>query len=130
MRNVIFKGIESCGNAPKKIVLEQLIVAMATENKAYLEDKLASDIEWNFVGKKVYKGIRNLEAALKELPICEEIIIETVITHGRDGAVNGVLLCREETVGFSHIFQFASAGKQARLIKLTTYLNSIGESND
>lgn len=130
MRNVKFKGIESCGNAPKKVILEQLIIAIATENLAHLEDNLASDVEWYFVGKNKYKGIDKIKEALRELPQCDEVIIETVITHGRDGAVNGVLICKGKTLAFSHIFQFASAGKQAKLTKLTTYLISIGESND
>lgn len=130
MRNVKIKGIESCGNAPKKIILEQLVSAMATNNLTYLEEKLISNVEWDFVGGNKYEGIENIEEALREIPICDELIIQTVITHGRDGAVNGQFVCKEKTLGFCHIFQFASAGKHAKLTKITTYLKLVGESND
>ncbi|MEO4054997.1 hypothetical protein [Solibacillus sp. CAU 1738] len=130
MRDVKFRGQKDCGNAPRKVVIEQILLAIAEQNIPHLQEQLAEDIQWDFVGNRSYRGIKSIAEALDEMPFCEELIIENTITHGRDGAVSGEIIGNGLKFGFSHICQFASAGKQARLKRMTTYLIQIGETDD
>lgn len=128
MPNITVKP--DCGNAPKMAVLRDMIVGFAQADVDAILAPMSDDIVWNLVGDSVIEGkenVRNLLEAMKGVGT-SDLVIETIITHGRDGAVNGVI---RSNAGQSHAFcdvvQFTSAtGKKIKT--MTSFSIEIPES--
>ncbi|MFD2044892.1 hypothetical protein ACFSTA_14505 [Ornithinibacillus salinisoli] len=116
---------ESCGNAPKKLLLKDFTIAFANNDYLYMENHTTDDICWNIVGDKRIQGKEQfLKAAeqIKEQQVIE-LHISNIITHGKLAAVNGRLnlendICYE----ICDIYLFSSSGKDAKIKEITSYI--------
>lgn len=103
----------SCGNSPKNQMLIDWMKAFIEENEelSFITDK--SEI--------VYQG-KTSPLETFEIPTgIKEIHIDTAITHGRDGAVIGKVVLKNNTYSFAVFFEF-SLGKQPKIKKVTTII--------
>ena len=108
----------ACGNAPRKLVLRDLNVAFAAGNVAGILEHFIDDIRWQIVGEADLRGKEAVRAALEAMKdvATTELIIHSIITHGTEGAVNGVIATEQGgAVAFCDVYRFASAsGKKIK----------------
>ncbi|NJN27476.1 MAG: hypothetical protein HC819_16635, partial [Cyclobacteriaceae bacterium] len=88
-----------CGNAPRKQFLKDFNIAFATGDADFIIQHVCDDIEWNIHGDKHISG---KEAFTKEIYImkeysADEVVIHTIITHGREAALNGEMKIEGKT---------------------------------
>lgn len=114
-----------CGNAPKKAFIRDFMIAFANHDMAFILSSLDDEAEWHVLGKEVLQGDDAVENALNYLlksPV-KEMTLETIITHGADGSVNGSMTLSDgDLFGFCHVFSFKSAGKQAKVKQIASYV--------
>lgn len=111
-----------CGNSPKNLLIENLAVALVTGDRRTAASLLTADVQWNIVGGKVLSG---REAVLQELEDVNsksivQLTVWHAVTHGKAGAVNGLVQFRETTQGFCDVFEFSSA-KGTSVSQITSY---------
>lgn len=121
MPNITVKP--DCGNSPEKALLRDFISAFAHSDVDGILAPMSDDIVWHLVGETVIEGkekVRELLESMKNVGT-SDLVIETIITHGRDAAVNGVI---RSNAGQSHAFcdvvQFASAAGM-KIKTMTSY---------
>jgi hypothetical protein len=113
---------KDCGNAPKKRVLNELIIAMAGRDFKGVEPVLAENTHWKIAGGRQLAGKDAVLDWIADCPKVAVLEILTIITHGRTAAANGRILTEEGVRHeFCHVFLFVSAGKNT-LREVTTYV--------
>ena len=109
---------KDCGNSPKNQLLQELTIAVARANRTKIVSILTSDVSWVSVGNKPVEGADAVAKALTRYGPATKLVIEQVVSHGKAGAVNGVVTFGEKQRGFCHVFEFNSAkGTQVSGIK-------------
>ena len=110
-----------CGNAPKKLLLRDLNIAFARADVEGVLDKFTDDIRWQIIDEADLRGKASVRAALEAMKhaVATELVIHSIITHGHEGAVNGVITMEQGgSVAFCDVCQFASAaGKKIKSMK-------------
>lgn len=124
---------DDCGNAPKKAVLRDFNIAFAKGDTEFLIDNVTDDVEWLRVGDRRIRGIEEFSEAVRrmanELP--SALTIETIITHGTDCAVDGVLeFPGGETYAFCDVYRFNNFSKKAKIKRITSYVVQIEGSEE
>lgn len=113
-----------CGNAPKKVLLRELTVALLTKDYAGMSESMTHDIRWQIAGYKCFFGKDALRDALNE-DMSKAVIqlqIQNIITHGPTGAVNGFFVFDDNsTLSFCDVYTFTSAGKSAKVKEIVSY---------
>ena len=109
--------------------MRDLIIGFAHGDVDAILAPMSDDIVWHLVGETVIEGkerVREMMEGMKSVGT-SDLVIESIITHGRDAAVNGVI---RSNAGQSHAFcdvvQFTSTAG-TKIKTMTSY--SI-ESND
>tara|TARA_R110002096_G_scaffold134785_4_gene286073 strand:+ start:420 stop:809 length:390 start_codon:yes stop_codon:yes gene_type:complete len=116
-----------CGNSPKMEFLKQFNIAFAESNTSFLLESVVDDITWNILGDRLINGKTEFSAELdrmkSEAPT--ELIIEKIITHGKLGAVNGIMkMPNEKSYAFSDIYEFSTA-KGSKIATITSYVIAV-----
>ena len=121
MPNITVKP--DCSNAPKKALLRDFISAFAHSDVDGILAPMSEDIVWNLVGETVIEGKENVRELLESMKSVgtSDLVIETIITHGRDASINGVIKSNSgQSHAFCDVIQFTSAaGKQIKT--MTSY---------
>jgi hypothetical protein len=115
---------EDCGNAPKKLFLKDFLVAIVRNDSAFISRNTTDDIRWNRVGDQSIDKKQDILAELQRSRSDEvaELTINTIVTHGYNGAVDGVLKFKNgKTVAFCDVYQFRSSTNNAPIRSVTTY---------
>lgn len=113
---------EDCGNSPKNILVQDLTIALAKGNIAFILSSVTDDVEWNIPGDSCTRGKAHLAEALGRLPKVAEITIQHVATHGKAGAVNGTqTLTNGRTQAFCHVYEFGNT-KGTQIKSITSYV--------
>ncbi len=111
-----------CANSPKNAFAEDVAVVLLTGTSVTLAPSLSDDATIEVVGKAARWGQGDLrdffETALEANP--QALRIEHALTHGKVGAVNGVLTTQDGAdKGFCVMLTFASTkAKRVRTIQL------------
>ncbi|MBO0792880.1 MAG: hypothetical protein J2P36_18305 [Ktedonobacteraceae bacterium] len=119
---------EDCGNAPKKLFLNDVSIAFAKGDAVFILDNVADDICWNIVGKELIERKDGVAEKLKQMKEekTAEFFIESISTHGATGAVNGTRRLESgETYGFCDVYRFSSTRNYAKISKITSYVIAI-----
>jgi hypothetical protein len=71
------KIIESgdCGNSPKNRFAQNLSIAIARRDSAYLLEVATDDVFWNIIGRKLIEGKEALAQKLEAASLVDELII-------------------------------------------------------
>lgn len=116
-----------CGNAPKREFLKEFNIAFAKENIGFLTESVTDNIVWNIVGDKKIAGKKNFTDELEKMKTekAAELILDQILSHGKEGAANGVMKMQNgKKYAFSDFYEFNSA-KGAKLKSITSYVIEI-----
>lgn len=116
---------EDCGNAPRKVILRDLFIAIVERDTQTMLEYVSEDLIYVDVGNVETKGIQALFARLDETVNNDVRVLEltNIITHGKTAAVNGkVVTIDQQEIHFATVVMFASAGKQAKVKEMTSYI--------
>ncbi|ANW96543.1 DNA-binding protein [Wenyingzhuangia fucanilytica] len=114
----------NCGNSPKMAFLKDFNIAFAQGNIAFLLESVSDDIIWNMVGKQKIVGKEDFTKALAKMKDfkARELILEQILTHGKEGAASGQLkMDGNKTYAFSDFYLFNGA-KGEKIKQITSYL--------
>lgn len=101
-----------CENSPIKALLRDLNIAFAKNDIEGILDLFTDDIRWQIVGAEDLRGIAAVRASLEAMSgvATRELVIDSIITAGREGAVNGVIASEQGgSVAFCDVCEFESA---------------------
>ena len=101
-----------CDGAPKKQLLRDLNIAFARADVEGILEFFSDDIRWQIMGEADLRGKKAVRAALEAMQetVTSELIIHSIITQGRAGAVNGeIRMERGGSVAFCDVCHFDSA---------------------
>ena len=105
-------------------MLRDLNIAFAHSDVEAILDHLTDDIRWQIIGEADLRGKEAVRAALKAMKdtATSGLIINSIITHGPEGAVNGVITTEQGgSFSFCDVYRFASAsGKKFK--SMTSYV--------
>ena len=95
-----------CGNSPKNALAKNFVIALFGAQTETAKHWLAADAVVEIYGSMRLCGREEILAHLKT---AERLEIKTVVTHGRAGAVAGVVTRERRPVPFAVTLRFATA---------------------
>ena len=101
-----------CGNAPKKEFLKQLNIAFANGDIAFLIRNVTDNIVWEIIGDRRIEGKEKFASELERMKKqnVSELAIDRILTHGKEGAVSGLMeLSDGKKYAFSDFYEFSGA---------------------
>ncbi|WP_062208987.1 hypothetical protein [Demequina oxidasica] len=112
-----------CGNAPRKAIVRDLVMALAGGDSSVLDAYLHGDAIWALVGDQTIRGGDHVKSRASSAAVAAEIRFESLLTHGPAASASGTVThASGARTHFSHVVRFASAGKAAPVISMTSYL--------
>ena len=113
-----------CRNSPKNLFIEDLTIALTTQDIEGVGSSVSDQIQWKVVGRTIARGRQEFIKVLpKKFPRgASALQIGRVVSHGRAGAVNGTIeLNNGEVTEFCHVFEFTNA-KGTSVGQVTSYI--------
>lgn len=96
-----------CGNSPKREFLKEFHIAMAKGDVDFLVESVVEEIDWNRIGVSTISGKESFAAELKKLSKVKELTLDQILSHGKEGAINGVFSTVEgKQITFSDFYVF------------------------
>jgi len=114
----------NCGNSPKMKFIKEFNIAFAKGNLEFLMENVTDDIVWNIIGNKKIEGKEKFTEELKKMKSEKviELIIEQILSHGKEGASNGIMKMKNgKKYAFSDFYVFKST-KSTDLKLITSYV--------
>ena len=119
----VVEAPKDCGNAPRKMVIRDFLVALYQQDEESVVAALREDVRWEVLGSTVLEGLEDARDWLHRQPPVAELHIATVLTHGTDCGADGWVVHRDgSTTNFSHILFFTGHTKTAKIKQLRSYL--------
>jgi hypothetical protein len=115
---------EDCGNAPKKLLLKNFIVAVVKNDNTLVDRSLTDDVAWNTINGQHISGKKEVVTKLQQYrsDSAIELTINTIVTHGYDGVVSGLVKFKNrKAAAFCDIYRFRSSTNNAPIQMITTY---------
>jgi len=83
----------NCGNSPKMAFIKEFNIAFAKSDVEFLLESVTDDIVWNIIGDKSIIGKENFIDELNKMKSkkASELILDQILSHGKEGAANGVI---------------------------------------
>lgn len=103
----------NCGNAPRKLFLKDVNVAFINGDIKFFMDNISDAISWEIVGQSFVTGKAIFLESVQEHKLwkAQELVIDTIITHGPDASVSGqITMADNSKIAFCDIYRFKSAG--------------------
>ncbi len=116
-----------CGNAPKKEFLKEINIAFAKGNSDFLTESVTDKIVWNIIGDKKIEGKERFSDELEKIKTkkTSELTLDRILTHGKEGAVCGIMKMQNgKKFAFSDFYEFSGA-KGAKIKSITSYVIKI-----
>jgi len=112
-----------CENAPKKQYIKDFNIAFAHADMNKVLEMMSEDAEWIVVGKGKWSGLKSIKKILQEMntPEADEMYLENILSHGKLCSANGVITYKDIRVAFCDVYEFENHGKDAKIIKMTSY---------
>lgn len=114
----------NCGNSPKMKFIKEFNIAFAKGNLEFLMENVTDDIVWNIIGNKKIEGKEKFTEELKKMKSEKviELIIEQILSHGKEGASNGIMKMKNgKKYAFSDFYVFKNT-KSTDLKLITSYV--------
>jgi hypothetical protein len=121
---VKIKVNEDRNNAPKKLFLRDFIIAVVRCDNDFLTRALTDDVSWNYIGGRCFVGKQNVctELAKVRSKGVLELQINTIVTHGYDGVLEGnIRLTGGKTIAFCDVYEFRASTNNAPIKLIKTY---------
>lgn len=116
-----------CGNSPKMTFLKEFNIAFAKGDVRYILSRVSEDVSWKLIGQWTRNGLTEFSRELESMEGQElkELVIDHVMSHGKQGAVNGILIREDGTkYAFADFYEFSNA-KGSKIKSITTYMISL-----
>lgn len=104
----------------KNLLLVELIVATAHADVPRIEDLVANDVRWLPVGSEPILGSEAVCKAATRYGTATALTIDSVVSHGRTGAVNGVVEFGRKRRAFCWVIELGGA-KGLEVTEITSY---------
>lgn len=104
------KRCADCGNSPKNGFVEDVAVALLGADQDAASGKLARDAVLEIVGATLVAG---RDEIVRGLSPADSLEVASVVSHGRAGAVSGILTRKGATARFSMVMRFTTAKADA-----------------
>ncbi len=117
----------NCGNSPKMEFLKEFNIAFAKGNFKFLIESVTNDINWKIIGDKKIEGKEKFTEELEKMKSKKvlELILDQILTHGKEGAANGTMKMHNgRKYPFSDFYVFNGA-KGAKIKCITSYIIEI-----
>lgn len=98
-----------CGNSPKNLLLQELTIAIACADKQGIAALVTNDVRWLPAGGEAVAGAAAVCEAITREGAAASVTIDHVLSHGKAGAVDGVIVYGKASRAFCHVFEFATA---------------------
>jgi len=116
-----------CGNSPKMEFLKEFNIAFAKGNVKFITENVTDDILWNIIGDRKIEGKEKFREELEKMKSekASELIIDQILSHGKEGATNGIMKMQNgKKYAFSDFYKFNGA-KGAKIKSITSYVIEI-----
>lgn len=117
----------NCGNSPKITFLKEFNIAFAKGNLEFLIKNVTDEIVWNIIGDRKIEGKVKFKEELGKMKSekATELIIEQILSHGKEGASNGIMKMQNgKKYAFSDFYVFKNT-KSTVLKSITSYVIEI-----
>lgn len=114
----------NCGNSPKMEFLKEFNIAFAKGDVEFITESVTEDIVWNIIGNKKIEGKEKFTMELEKMKSekVSELVLEQILSHGKEGAVNGIIKMQDgKTYAFSDFYVFQGA-KGTKIKSMTSYV--------
>lgn len=108
-----------CGNSPKNKMAEDIAIALETGDVDFFSSVLDEGALWNNASANL-TAPEAILGKLNAMPKPATVTIDRVISHGKAGAVNGVVSRGRAERRFCHVIEFTSV-KCSRVRRIETY---------
>lgn len=115
-------------NTNKKQLIKNIYIAFTLQNVEFISDHVENDVHWQIVDKALILGKEMFAKRLKQMTNLriKTLHIKNVIINGRTTAVNGVVNSADnKNYSFCDIYQFSSIGENAKIQRISSYINSL-----
>lgn len=114
----------SCGNSPKMTFLKEFNIALAKGDLEFLTESVTDEIVWNIIGDRKTEGKEEFIEELKKIKEKKviELTLEQILSHGKEGAVNGTIKMRNGKKHSFSNFYFFKGAKGAKIKLITSYI--------
>ena len=123
---------EDLNNNNKKQLIKNFYMAFTSQNVEFILDHVENDVHWQIVDKALILGKGMFAKKLKQMTNLriKTLHIKNIIINGRTSAVNGVVHSDDnKNYTFCDIYHFSNAGKNAKIQRISTYINSFSVDN-
>ncbi len=120
----------NCKNSPKMELIKKFNIAYAKSDIEFIIGSVTDDIVWDIVGESKIEGKAKFTEELKNMQVCKinELTLDQILSHGKEGAVNGVMkLENGKTYAFADFYRFSGA-KDTKIQSLTSYVIELPEA--
>ncbi len=107
--------------------LKDFNIAFAKGNVEFIIESVTDEIVWDIVGDKKIEGKEKFieELAKMKSKKATELIIDQILSHGKEGATNGIMKMQNgKNYAFSDFYKFKGA-KGAKIKSITSYVIEI-----
>ncbi|WP_347174256.1 nuclear transport factor 2 family protein [Polaribacter uvawellassae] len=118
---------QNCGNSPKMEFLKEFNIAFAKGNVEFITESVTDEIVWDIIGDRRIEGKEKFREELEKMKSKKttELIIDQILSHGKEGATNGIMKIQNgKKYAFSDFYKFKGA-KVAKIKSITSYVIEI-----
>lgn len=116
-----------CGHSPKRTFLRDFNIAFGKGDATFIIAHVTDDIVWEMMGERTIEGKDSFSKAINEMKEKEvaEITIEKVVTHGKEGAVSGIMKMKDgNQFAFADFYEFKNT-TSTTIKTMTSYVIEI-----
>lgn len=123
-RQLPVTGLEHCGNSPRMALTAELVVAWAVGDGAVLAPWCDDDVVHSVAGTGAStRGPVDVPESFRAPGPVTDLAVHGLLSHGKMAACDGTAtLADGSAVDFAHHVTFASAGKQAKIRSIRSYV--------
>lgn len=117
----------NCGNSPKMEFLKEFNIAFAKGNVEFITESVTDEIVWNIIGNRKIEGKEKFTEELEKMKSekATELIIDQILSHGKEGATNGIMKMQNgKKYAFSDFYKFHNT-KGTIIKSITSYVIEI-----
>ncbi len=112
----------------RKWSLKEFNIAFARGNVVFNIESVTDDIVWSIIGDRKIEGKEKFTEELEKMKsekAKNELIIDQILSHGKEGATNGIMkMPNGKKYAFSDFYKFKGA-KSAIIKSITSYVIEI-----
>ncbi len=102
--------------------LKEFNIAFAKGNLEFIAESITDNIIWNIIGDRKIEGKEKFTEELEKMKSekATELIIDQILSHGKEGATNGIMKMENgKKYAFSDFYKFEGA-KGAKIKSITS----------